>query len=87
MKGKGESLTKVGGGGGGEKGELDPLLLISLRFRVFSLPQQLTLTGNIIISGEGKLLGQIEDAKTQEDGRVLPPHRNACPLARKNSGT
>lgn len=37
MIGKGESLTKVGGGGG-EKGERDPLLLISLRFRVFSLP-------------------------------------------------
>lgn len=36
MIGKGESLTKVGGGG--EKGERDPLLLISLRFRVFSLP-------------------------------------------------
>lgn len=68
-------------------GERDPLLPISLRFRVFNFPKQLTLTGNIIISVEGKLLGQIEVAKTQEDGKVLPPHRNACSLARKSSGT
>ena len=68
-------------------GERDPLLPISLRFRVFNFPKQLTLTGNIIIFVEGKLLGQIEVAKTQEDGKVLPPHRNACSLARKSSGT
>ena len=35
MIGKGESLTKAGEK---DKGERDPLLPISLRFRVFNLP-------------------------------------------------
>lgn len=48
-------------------------LPIFLRFCVFNLPQQLTLTGNNNISGEGKLLGQTEDAKTQGDEKERVP--------------